>query len=121
MANGEYQHIDMAFLENFTSGDSAKMAKYINMFVKAAPGQIKTMKSQCESQDWNSLRTTAHSLKPQAGYMGAGELKELFLRIEKYAGEQVNLAAVPDLIEQIETISAQAINELEQVVENLSA
>ena len=120
MNEKRYNHIDLTFLEGFAGGDNEKMVKYINMFINGAPPMIETMKQQCADKSWKQLRTTAHSLKPQAGYMGANGLKDIFLRIEKYAGEEVNIEAIPGLITEADTLSKVALLELKDAVSNLS-
>lgn len=115
-----YQMINLAFLENFTKKDNAKMVKYIQMFLQLAPVSIATMKQQHASADWNNLRTTAHSLKPQLAYMGIDSLKEHILRIEEYAGEGKNPDTIANLIMQVESGCNTAFAELTEVIQKLS-
>lgn len=115
-----YTKINLAFLENFTQSDTAKMAKYINMFLHLAPISIATMKSQHETADWINLRTTAHSLKPQLAYMGIDSLKESILRIEEYAGEAKNPDMIAQLIAQVESGCNEAFSELRDVIKKIS-
>lgn len=115
-----YQMINLTFLENFTKNDTAKMAKYIQMFLNLAPVSIATMKQQHASADWNNLRTTAHSLKPQLAYMGIDSLKEQILRIEEYAGEGKNPDTIATLIDTVETGCNKAFAELTEVIQKLS-
>ncbi len=61
---------DLTFLRTFTSGDAAKISKYVNMFLKAAPASLTDMEVQAANGDWKSLKTNAHSLKSQLKYMG---------------------------------------------------
>ncbi len=115
-----YKRINLSFLENFTKNDSGKMIKYINMFLQLAPPSIQTMKHQFELGDWNNLKTTAHSLKPQFAYMGIESLKEIILRIEEYAGEQKNPESIHSLILLVEEGCNEAFMELKDVVQKIS-
>ncbi len=115
-----YKRINLEFLENFTQNDNAKMTKYINMFLTLAPVSIDTMKSQHECGDWNNLKTTAHSLKPQLAYMGIESLKEPILRIEEYAGESKNPEAIAMLIQLVEAGCNEAFGELRSVIEKIA-
>lgn len=73
---------DLTFLEKFTKGDKNKMKRYINMYLSIAPQTFNMMQQNIAEQDWNQLRINAHSLKPQADYMGIQELKSLLIDIE---------------------------------------
>jgi len=115
-----YNRINLDFLNNFTKSDNAKMAKYINMFLNLAPMSIETMKSQHATADWNNLRTTAHSLKPQLAYMGIDSLKETIIRIEEYAGEAKNPDTIAQLIDQVELGCDEAFGELRDVIKKIS-
>ncbi len=115
-----YQRINLAFLETFTNNDKAKMIKYINMFLQLAPASISTMKQQHAVGDWNNLKTTAHSLKPQLAYMGIESLRENVTRIEEYAGEQKNPEMIMELIITLEAGCQQAFAELKDVIAKIA-
>lgn len=83
--------VDLAFLEKFTKGDTSKMKKYISMYLKMAPETFERMQQNIENKEWNMLAVNAHSLKPQADYMGIATLKEVLIKIEnKVKGDQVD-------------------------------
>lgn len=111
-----YNRINLAFLEQFTNNDKAKMIKYINMFLQLAPASIDTMKQQHAAADWNNLKTTAHSLKPQLAYMGIESLRENIIRIEEYAGEEKNPDIIGNLIAVVESGCTEAFDELKDVI-----
>ena len=116
----QYRRINLAFLETFTSNDKAKMIKYINMFLQLAPASIETMKQQHAVGDWNNLKTTAHSLKPQLAYMGIESLRENVMRIEEYAGEQKNPEIIRELIQIVEAGCTEAFDELKDVIAKIA-
>ena len=76
---------DLTFLEKFTKGDTAKMKRYISMYLAAAPETFAKMHKNIADGDWEQLRINAHSLKPQADYMGIPSLKAVLLDIENNA------------------------------------
>lgn len=75
--------VDISFLESFTKGDKTKMKRYIQMYLDISPGIFQQMKTALDGRNWESLRINAHSLKPQADYMGVPKLKECLVRIEE--------------------------------------
>ena len=74
--------VDLSFLKTFTKGNTTKMNRYISMYLKVAPEILDRMQQNIESQNWSDLAINAHSLKPQAEYMGIPALKEVLIEIE---------------------------------------
>lgn len=112
--------LDMSFLEKFTKGDSAKMAKYIKIFLKNAPEQLTSLNENLDAHNWNQLRATAHSLKSQLRYMGVFPLKDTIQTVENNASEQIALDALPPLVAKVTRITQQAIKELEEKLTSLN-
>ncbi len=111
---------DLTFLKGLTGGDNAKLAKYINMFLKAAPDMLSNIEKSLESKDYETLRVTAHSLKPQLSYMGIKSLEETIKTIEFNAGHQMNLDTLPELISTLQTQCMAAMTELAETLKTLS-
>ena len=88
--------VDFSFLESFTKGNTKKINRYINMYLSMAPQTFADLESNLASGDLESVKVTAHSLKPQAEFMGISGLKELLKQIEEQAGagESDNLSAM---------------------------
>lgn len=74
--------LDFSFLEKFTKGDSEKMKRYINLYLDVAPKTFVEMQRNLCDKDWEQLRINAHSLKPQADFMGIQQLKNALIAIE---------------------------------------
>ena len=51
-----YQHIDLTFLKQFTSGDINRMKRYIGMFLDSAPAGIESIQTYFKAKDWEQLR-----------------------------------------------------------------
>ncbi|WP_367391981.1 Hpt domain-containing protein [Lewinella sp. LCG006] len=79
---------DLSFLQHFTKGDTAKMKRYINIYLTVAPKTFQQMQQAVRTQDWEQLRIQAHSLKPQTDYMGIHGLKAVLEDIEKNVLEE---------------------------------
>ena len=107
--------INLAFLKSFTAGNAEKMNKYINLFLQHAPVLVRAMEDNLAKEDWSSLRSSAHSLKPQISYMGIKSGEELIKTIELNAGEKINLLDLPFQIKTLKEILDQAYPELKKV------
>ncbi len=75
--------IDLTFLKKFTKDDPKKMKRYISLYLDVAPKTFEEMKRNLANEDWEQLRINAHSLKPQADFMGIDSLKEELIKIEE--------------------------------------
>lgn len=111
--------IDLSFLKSFSGGSSEKMNKYINMFLQHAPVLVNAMEENLAKQDWPSLRSSAHSLKPQISYMGIKQAEELIKSIEYNAGEKTNLDILPAQIDTLKEILSKAYPELKKATGNI--
>ena len=75
--------VDLSFLKQFTKDDSKKMKRYITLYLDIAPKTFEEMHRNLKNKDWEQLRINAHSLKPQADFMGVSSLKEELIKIEE--------------------------------------
>lgn len=75
--------VDLTFLKKFTKGDDQKMKRYISLYLEVAPKTFDEMQRNLKDGDWEQLRVNAHSLKPQADFMGVNSLKEALIKIEE--------------------------------------
>lgn len=75
--------VDLIFLKKFTKNDPKKMKRYIGLYLDVAPKTFDEMKRNLANEDWEQLRINAHSLKPQADFMGIDSLKEELIKIEE--------------------------------------
>jgi len=107
---------DLTFLQSFTGGNKDKMNKYINIFLQMCPGQLDAMQSLLTSGNYDALRATAHSLKPQITYMGIKQGEGIIKTIEQYAGEKINTEQLPALMDSFNDICRKALVELQEEV-----
>src|SRR3954465_2346846 len=106
---------DMTFLNSFTGGNKEKVNKYINIFLQVYPTQMSEMKKHLEAADYDRLRGVAHSLKPQITYMGIKGGADLIQKIEKNAGERIEVEQLPAVLNEFQTICDNAVVELKQI------
>jgi HPt (histidine-containing phosphotransfer) domain-containing protein len=91
--------VDFSFLESFTKGNRKKINRYIGMYLSMAPQTFSDLESQLSDGDLEAVKVIAHSLKPQAEFMGIQGLKELLEEIEvtALAGDRDALEAMISL------------------------
>ena len=110
--------VDLTFLKQFTKGDPVKMRRYITLYLEVAPKTFEEMQQNFQHSDWEQLRINAHSLKPQADFMGINSLKEALVKIEECAlkGE---LQDLEDLVPTARSISAESAQVLKELLAEL--
>lgn len=110
--------VDLSFLKEFTKGNVKKMKRYISLYLSIAPDTFEKMNQNIQDQNWEQLRIHAHSLKPQADYMGIPELKSALIDIENGVKNKKN-SMLPELYEKAHQIHLQSEKSLKGLVDNL--
>ena len=108
--------VDLTFLQSFTGGSKEKMAKYIGIFLQMCPGQLDLMKTQLGAANYDSVRGTAHALKPQITYMGIKAGEDMIKKIERHAAEKIDVENLPGLLEEFTVLCNQAMVELKAAI-----
>jgi len=108
--------VDLTFLQSFTGGSKDKMAKYIGIFLQMCPGQLELMKTHLSAGNYDSLRGTAHALKPQITYMGIKSGEDLVKKIERHAAEKIDLENLPQMVDEFTVLCNQAMTELKAAI-----
>jgi len=91
--------IDLTFLEQLTKGNRDKLKRYIKLYLDVVPETFSRMEENIAAEDWQSLAINAHSLKPQADYIGHHHLKDVLIEIELAVKNQ-HVNACPTLMKQ---------------------
>ena len=104
--------IDKAVFEELMGLSGADFInELIDAFLEDAPGMIQNMRTALETQDVESFRRNAHSLKSNANTFGATELGGLARELE-LMGKEGNLS-VGNRLQVLEERLVEAAEELE--------
>ena len=118
---GGYKTIDLENLRALTRNDSAKIIKYIDIFLKNVAIDLEHLKSYAQSEDWDGLGKAAHKMKGNSAYMGIHELDKLFTAAQEYDESEMEPEDVESMIRRIDEVCAKAVRELQKVKEELLA
>lgn len=110
---------ELSFLKTFTSGNTDKMKKYINMFLQACPDNLHTLTYMMHAKDYNGIRATVHALKPQLTYMGLHAAEVLAKEIENDTAALTQLDQLPQKVESFKTLCETGINDLKETLATL--
>ena len=110
--------VDLSFLRKFAKKKKKKMKRYISLYLDVAPKTFEEMQRNLSSGDWEQLRINAHSLKPQAEFMGIMSLKEELIKIEE-AVKANDLGGIEELYSRALTLSTQSEHMLKEMLDQL--
>ncbi len=108
------KHIDLTYLKQLSAGSNTFIVEMIDAFFEQIPKEIENLEQHLSNKDWQSLRGTAHKIKPSIAFMGLKELEPVVKLTEEYAQNQTNLDLLPDLISTIKTVCTNAVEELKK-------
>ncbi|MCK6695155.1 MAG: ATP-binding protein [Thermoanaerobaculia bacterium] len=94
----------LAFLEQLTGGNPARMQKYIGLYLESATAAINNIEAALAASDHDALRRAVHTIKPQLRMIGMGDAAELAQTIETMVKERAADKAV--LAGQVERLLA---------------
>jgi HPt (histidine-containing phosphotransfer) domain-containing protein len=109
---------DLTFLKKITKGDAAKMKRYISLYLEVAPATFAEMDANISAKDWEQFRINAHSLKPQADFMGLMDLKETLINVEDLIQSR-NYTRTLEVYETARSMHLEAMDVLEKALEDL--
>jgi HPt (histidine-containing phosphotransfer) domain-containing protein len=112
---------NLDFLKNFTGNNPVKMEKYISIFLEIAPPEEELLRKSLELKDWDSVRASAHSMRPQMTYMGIKSGEQLLDTIEKNAESLTALEKMPEYIGDFNKIFKLACGELKAYLETIKS
>ncbi len=113
------QLVDLTSLSELVGGNSTKIIKYIDLFLKNIPNDFALLKEQFEAQNWSECAKTAHKIKGNASYMGIQQAKELLIEIEKLKKEVGDVDKNIDIVDELGVLLNQSIEHLNLIKQNL--
>lgn len=111
--------VDLNSLSELVGGNTTKIVKYIDLFLKNIPSDFNTLKQEFSKKNWEECAKIAHKIKGNASYMGILKAKELLIDIEKLKQEVGEVDKNSDIVDELELIINQSINDLNTIKQNL--
>jgi HPt (histidine-containing phosphotransfer) domain-containing protein len=105
---------DLEYLVEISAGDEAFIRDMLNEFIENTPKVIDELNSLSDSKNWESLYYVAHKFAPTFDFVGAHQIKNEIITLEKNVKELKNLNDIPTLLFNIKTFSNNIILELKK-------
>ncbi len=110
--NGE-RITDLSYLISLCGDDDDFKTEMIETFLKNTPPLIDDMKNYLLDSDWKKIGDIAHKMKPSFTFMGIHTAKELISNIERLGRQMEDVASIPTMVLELESICNEAFSELE--------
>jgi CheY-like chemotaxis protein/HPt (histidine-containing phosphotransfer) domain-containing protein len=95
---------DLEDLRKLSRGDEMFVTKIISMFIKTAPESVSEMKKALHRNDFEKVKSVAHSLKPSIDSLGIAAMKTKIREIETFPFTGTSTANLQKLIEESDQI-----------------
>ena len=99
-AAGKEDLFDLGNLRKLSHGDEVFVARVVSLFIKTAPASFNEMKNALHSNDFEKIRSVAHSLKPSIDNLGIASMKTRIREIESYPFNPHSTEDLHKLIEE---------------------
>jgi len=107
-------HTDLSYLNEIADGNDEFIVEMLEMFIDKTPEYFFEIKKSLGESNYEQIKSATHKVKPTFAFMGIDKAKPLIVEIERNAVEIRNPESLNELIVELETMTTEAINELEQ-------
>lgn len=111
--------IDLTYLKNMSAGDNNLIKEMIDIFKEQLPEFISDMKTAVKNDDSKALEAVAHKAKSSVAIIGITELAEFLKTLEISASKNERKSEYPEFINYFETVSKEAVTELDIIYSKL--
>lgn len=94
---------DLGEIREMSGNDEAFVKEMIELFVKNNTIYLGQLNDALKDSDWPQVKFFAHKIKPSILVVHANHLKDTILDLNEFAGKQINLEKVPELVEKLNT------------------
>jgi|DewCreStandDraft_4_1066084.scaffolds.fasta_scaffold27619_2 CheY-like chemotaxis protein/HPt (histidine-containing phosphotransfer) domain-containing protein len=113
------KEISLEYLNEFSEGEIDFVIEMIDVFLENAPVFLSKIDESYKTNDWETLRYSAHKYSPQLAFFGLKTIIKEVDEIEEYAVKQIFSSNIQSKIDRIKKYSYMAIEKLKQLKEKL--
>ena len=100
--NKSTQLINLENLKTLTRNNPVKLKKYVDMFLKNIPIDLKLLNEHNDSKNWTELKKTAHKIKGNLGYMGVTTIEGEIVYLEQLDEVNANEEEINSKVKVVE-------------------
>ena len=102
--SGQFQHINLAYLERVTEGDRTMLRELLGTLMKQLQSEIPVLRGLLDAARWKELADAAHRLRGSLAFAGNDRIMEIATEIERLAEQGAELGRVPGLLAELEAV-----------------
>jgi HPt (histidine-containing phosphotransfer) domain-containing protein len=114
-----YKHVNIDQLNEMTEGSNELIHDLIYMFMKQVPIFSEQLDTLYHKGEYLELGKLAHKIKGSVSTMGIADLANNMKELETLAKGSQHAEKYPELINKYKTISAEAIEELKDIINRI--
>jgi HPt (histidine-containing phosphotransfer) domain-containing protein len=104
---------DLRYLTETMGGKKHLIKELIDVFLKQVPRDLSVLNDAVAITDYSAIRSYAHTIKSSVSIMGISALAPILNEMEELAKIGGSMDRIKELNEQLNSISQQAIEEIE--------
>ena len=108
--------INLSYIQSQFGSDPSFAYEVLEMFHATAPDKLRKIRAYIESEEWEQIYQTAHSLKASIKMLGMDPLFETVRQVED-ASRSKSLGELRVLVTQMERQVKEAEEEIEDILE----
>lgn len=89
-----FEHADLAYLMDLSSGNTQLIREILELFIKQTPPDMELLSTYIKQKDWENAYKQAHHIKPTLAYVGANQMRQELQEIEDNAKYQQNIDGI---------------------------
>jgi len=103
--------INLINLKEFARGKNDFLVKMLALLIEQTPPAVQEIGDAIPNNDWETVRSLAHKMKPNIGLLGNPDLDVLILKIEKNSDAKIELEFLPRVYENFNQLLIPALEE----------
>jgi CheY-like chemotaxis protein len=104
----------LSFLEDVSRGNRDLLDQMILVFIEQAPAAVSQLKTAYHNRNFSEMYAIAHRMKPDIDHLNIVSLKDDIRKIESFAAQKQNGAALKALIVNLDNTITQVVHELKE-------
>ena len=106
--------VNLHYLHQITDSQTELMIELMDTFIQQAPQALQSIRLAWEQQDASLLHRAVHKARPGFQYIGATAIEQQLNHLEVYSQHQEPTEKLEETIQQIEKLTQEAVNQLEE-------
>ena len=104
--------INLINLKEFSRGKNDFLVKMLALLIEQTPPAVHEIGEAIPRNDWDTVRSLAHKMKPNIGLLGNCDLDILILKLEKDSDAKIELESIVNVYEKFNQLLILALDEV---------